>query len=480
MDKFRIQNYPFLKDFIWYFLGSFVPLFIGFIKTPIFTRHFGKEDYGFLGIVTITYGYLGMILFSWLGSCLWRYFSRFDSSNSLIKLYSNLAFLYFLAIVALLFISLVWYNLSYSELTNELIFYSFFQIIFNQLFLYYMVVIRLKGKAVFYTIFQTIRAIISVAVALILVFWLEFNISALVLSLVLIDFLAVLFLIILNPAKIKFNIKLIEKENLKELITYGGVGLILNLSLLLITSSDRYIIYLYGNLDLVGIYDQVCKLSQLFVAALVTIYFNTINPTLLKELENNFENSGRLIQKYMQVFIIYGLPLIFYLSLFSKDISNIFLGEEFREAHSIMPFVFLGAYLRGFSNFYELRLKFSNKLKKLSLIALSMAGLNIILNFIFVGMYGYKWAAVTTAFTYIFLVLILNYFDSSLLSVYKTKLYKILLILVLQVIVFYALSSIFEMNIYKKVFLSLIFLFIYYQSFKKQFKEIRIPINYIK
>ena len=111
---------------------------------------------------------------------------------------------------------------------------------------------------------------------------------------------------------------------------------------------------------------------------------------------------------------------------------------------------------------------------------MGMAGLNIILNFIFVGMYGYKWAAITTAFTYIFLVLILNYFDRSLLSVYKTKLFKILLLLVLQAIVFYTLISIFELNIYMKVFLSVIFVFIYYQLFKKQMKEIHIPINYIK
>lgn len=479
MNKFKTQNYPFIKDFTWYFLGSFIPLFIGFIKTPIFTRHFSKEDYGYLGIVSITFGYFGMILFSWIGSCLWRYFSMYDSNKALTKLYSNLAFLFFLAFTALLFISIFWYILSSSDLTKQLIFYSFFQILFNQLFLLYMVIIRLKGKSAFYTIFQTIRALLGVSVALVLVFVLENNISALILSLVFVDLFAILFLIVLNPAKIKLNIKLIKKENLKELITYGSVGLILNLSLLLITSGDRYIIYVFSNLEYVGVYDQVYRLSQIFVVALITIYFNTINPTLLRVLENNYEKSSQLIQKYITTFLVYGLPIIFYLSLFSREISTIFLGKDFRGAYSIMPFIFFGAYLHGVSNFYELRLKFSNKLKKLSLIALSSAGLNIVLNLIFVGLFGYKWAAITTTFTYIFLVLVLNYFDKGLLSFYKNQLLRIMFLLAFQAIIFFTLISIFEMNIYKKLIINIVFIIIYYMTFKNQLRKIEIPINYI-
>ena len=182
-----IKNYSFFKDFSWYFLGSIIPLLIGFIKTPVFTRHFNKEAYGYLGLVTITFSYLGMILFSWIGSCVWRYYNKYEANNSLKTLYSNLFFLYVIAFVVLFIATTFWYFLAEYQLVKQLIYFSFFQLILNQLFLFYMVIIRLKGNAVFYTVFQSIRALLSLIAALILVFVYQVNISALISSLVLID-----------------------------------------------------------------------------------------------------------------------------------------------------------------------------------------------------------------------------------------------------------------------------------------------------
>jgi len=474
------KNNSFIKDFSWYFLGSFVPLLIGFIKTPIFTRHFNKEEYGYLGLVSLTFTYLGILLFSWIGSCIWRYYIKYENNKKLKVLYSNLIFLYILAFTVLLLVSAIWFINAEYHLVKQLIFYSFFQILLNQLFLFYMVIVRLKGKTIFYTIFQSVRAFLSVLIALVLVFKFEVNISALVSSLVVIDVLVILFLVLVNPAEVTFNFKLIKKENLNELIRYGSAGLIINIGFLIITSSDRYIIYWLSNLETVGIYDQVYKLSQISIVVLVTIFFNTINPTLLKELETNFNNSVDLIQKYIRAFIIYGLPIITYASLFSKDIATIFLGEEFRIGYTIMPFVFVAAYIHGLANFYELRLKFSNQLKKLSFIVISAALLNIILNYIFVGLYGYKWAAVTTAVTYLLLILSLHYFDKKMQSFTNKSigfLLRILLVLSFQIMIFFVVNRMFELNIIIKISIGILFIVSYYVLLKKQLDKTEIPIN---
>lgn len=474
------KNKSFFKEFGWYFLGSFIPLFIGFIKTPVFTRHFSKEDYGYLGLVTITFTFLGMFLFSWIGSCIWRYYNRYEIRKSLKNLYSNLFFLYILAFVLLLIVSLVWYTSAKQVLVKQLVLFSFFQLFLNQLFLLYMVVVRLKGEAKFYTVFQSIKALVSVVIALSMVFYFNKNITALISSLLIVDFFVIVYLLIFNPVKIKINLKLTNKDILSELLIYGSVGLILNISLLIITFSDRYIIAWFGNLDEVGIYDQVYKISQLSVVALITIFFNTINPYLLKELEVDFDNSKKLIQKYLRAFVIFGLPIIFYLSLFSKDISNVLLGKEFRVAYTIMPFIFISAYLHGISNFYELRLKFSNKLKKLSLIALITALINIVLNILFVGLYGYKWAAYTTLVTYSILLLFLHYSDREIVDFSKKSillLLKIIIVLGLQWIMYFIINKRFELNLIINILMGLIYSIIYMVLFRKQLLSTKIPIN---
>ncbi|MCF6222530.1 MAG: oligosaccharide flippase family protein [Flavobacteriaceae bacterium] len=473
----KLNSNSFLNDFSWYFLGSFIPLFIGFIKTPIFTRHFNKADYGNLGLVTITFTFFGMFLFSWIGSCIWRFYNRYKNKNNLKVLYSNLIFIYLIALTLLFVISFYWYVNAKQPLIKQLVLFSFFQLFLNQLFLFYMVIVRLEGASKFYTIVQSLKALISVVITLVMVFYFDLSIAALVSSLILVDVLFIVFLKFYNPVLVKIDLKLINKKALSELILYGSMGLILNVSLLTINFSDRYIIAWFGNVEEVGIYDQVYKISQLSVVALATIFFNSVNPYLLKELEINFSNSKKLIQRYIKVFLIVGLPIVFYLSLFAKDISNILLGKEFRVGYTIMPFIFVSAYLHGISNFYELRLKFSNKLKKLGLIALSIALLNIVLNLFFIGWYGYKWAAYTTLISYFILVVALHFMDREIIKFSKkniTFVLRIIFILALQGVFYSLINTRFELNLILNFCLGILFLSIYILLLKKNLLAIKI------
>lgn len=468
----------FIKDFSWYFIGSVIPILIGIIKTPIFTRHFNEADYGYLGIVIISFSFLSMILFSWMNSCLWRFYPKYQYNKERIKLFSNLFLLFLIAFSVLFVISAFWYFSENSILIKNLIFYSFLHLFFNQLYQFYIIIIRLDRKSVFYTIFQSIRAIIILFVALVQVFIFGTDITALISSLLIVDFFAVLFLIFVNPSNISVNLGLSNRNILNEILIYGSAGLFINFCFLSITYSDRYIISWLGDISDVGIYDQVYKISQLFVAALVSVFFNTINPTLLNELERKFENSEKLIQQIIKVYVVYGLPFIFYLSFFSKEIATILLGENFRTGYTIMPFIFMSAYLHGISNFYELRLKFADKLKKISFIVGGAALLNIVLTIMFVLMYGYKWAAITTFITYCFLLFVFHNLDKKLILIKKNTIrfvFKMLFLFTTQIVVFLLLINLYETTLILKILVCLPFLILYYVFFQSQFRNIELP-----
>jgi O-antigen/teichoic acid export membrane protein len=480
MTNIQLPKASFRKDFFWYFLASFAPLLLGFIKTPVFTRHFTKVDFGNLGIISITFTFLGMLLFSWIGSCIWRYYTRYKQEKALKFLYSNLIFLYTISFVALTLISWIWYVSAKIELNKTLILYSLFQLIFNQLFLYYMVVIRLMGKARFYTIFQSIKSFVGLTLALLLVFYKDMDISALVLSLVLVDLISVVFLTFYNPANVRFSYRAINKTILLELLKYGSLGLILNISLLTVTYSDRYIIALYHDIEYVGIYDQVYKISQLTVMALITIFFNTINPKLLSLLESNYDGSLKYISKYIYSFVLFGVPIVFYLSVFSPEIASVLLGKEFREGYIIMPFIFVATYLHGVSNFFELRMKFANKMKRLGLIAISTALVNVILNLIFVGLYGYQWAAYTTMVSYALMLFIFYISDPQVLnglSTQKKEIYGILGLLTIQYVLYQFIVDKFRIQLEIRIVIGLIFVLTFFLIFRKTMLKAEIPVN---
>jgi len=471
----------FIKDFSWYFLGSMLPIIIGIIKTPIFTRHFNETDYGYLGIVTVTFSFLSMILFSWISSCLWRFYAKYESRNKLNKLYSNLFFLFLIAFFVLFIFSGVWYSIENFFLVKKLIAYSFIHLLFNQLYQFYIIIIRIEGRAMFYTIFQSVRAVISLITVLIFVFIFESTITALISSLILVDFFAVLFLITVNPSKILIKLGLVRKIYLNELLIYGSAGLLINVCFLVISSSDRFIIAWLGDIKDVGVYDQVYKISQLSIAALVAVFFNTINPTLLNELENHFKDSKHLIRKYLNAFVIYGFPIIFYLSVFSEELSNILLGKEFRVGYSIMPFVFVSAYLHGISNFYELRLKFTNQLRKLSTIIIGVTLFNVLITILFVSLYGYKWAAITTAITYGIALLIFHFLDQELILFSRnniTFILKVLLFFTFQIVIYKLVNANYELTSIRKIMLSLTFIIIYFFIIKSRLKNLNLSINY--
>ncbi|MGI9532583.1 lipopolysaccharide biosynthesis protein [Lutimonas sp.] len=475
-----LDAHVFKKDFLWYFLGSSVPMILGFIKTPIFTRHFDKASFGELGIVSITYTFLGMIFFSWISSCLWRYYAKYREEGALVGLYSNLATLFLISCFFLSFFTVGWFVRSENELVKDLILFSFLQLVFNQLFMGYMVVVRLNGKSGYYTMFHGIKSVLGFLLALLLVFHYQQSIVALVSSLAVIDLAAMLVLAYLNPAGISLAIKEVRIVVIKQLLTYGGAGLILNISLLSIAYSDRYIIAWYYKLEEVGIYDQVSKIAQLSVLALITVYFNTINPRLLRRLETDFKAAEEELSVYMYPFLLIGVPIVFYLSLFSEELATVLLGPAFREAYLIMPFIFAATFLHGLSNFFELRLKFSNQLTRLGLIALLTAGLNVLLNLLLVGSFGYEWAARSTLISYVFMLILLLTTDSFIRKLpYKWigEISKIIGVLLLQFLLYKTVIYITNLQLLGRISIGLLFLSMYFIIFKNSITSLKLPNN---
>lgn len=457
-----------------------LPMLIGFIKTPIFTRYFDKESFGQLGIVTITFSFIGMLLFSWINSCLWRFYSRFKESDKLTVLYTNLFFLFVISLALSGLISAFWYTGAAADLIKQLIFFSFLQLLFNQLFLAYMVIIRLNGWSKYYTVIQSFRAVLGLLVVLVLVFYFNTGIAALVIGLAVVDAFFIMVLTVLNPAKLKLGLKEVDKLVLAELLQYGSMGLIVNICLLSISYSDRYIIAMFYSLEEVGIYDQVSKISQLSVMAMIGIYFNTINPTLLKVLETDFKGSISFIHKYLYPFVLLGFPTVVYLAIFSKEIATVLLGADFRAGYILMPYIFMATFIHGLANFFELRLKFSNQLKRLGLIVLVTALLNIFLNLILVSRFNYHWAAYTTMLSYMIMLVFFHFGDKELLNLRKEQqleLLKILVLLTIQYVIYVYFVDKLSPQIEIRVVIGFIFVLMYLLFFRKSILNLRIPTN---
>lgn len=478
MTSEPVTNKRFAIDMGWYLLGTLVPMGVGFFKTPVFTRYFSPEEYGYLGLVGITFTYISIFLYSWLAACLWRYYNAYKNKNNLSGLYSNILYIYAVASIIMLSIAVVWYFLADQIVVKNLVLLSFITYFVKEFIGLYLIVVRLEGQALQYNIIHSLRAVLSFALLYVLTFIYHYRIESVLVSSIIIDGLVtIVVLLFFRKGELPSYSGLSRKIRV-ELYRYGSIGLVSSFFFLVIASSDRYIIALYYDMTDVGIYNQVYNISQLSVFALVTVYFNTINPRLNRELENDLEGSDGLIRDYIFAFLLFGMPLVTWLSMYPRQIAFVLLGDAFRSGYQVMPWVFVSAFIYGLFLFIELKFRFANKLKNLAIGVILASVLNVGMNFILVPRFGYIWAAITTFFAYVFL---LGYFyGQDMLGFFKQKQAVLILslaigLLATQYVTDVIIRKYFYLNFGLTILEILLFAGLYFLAFRKAILKIKIP-----
>ncbi|UCH15113.1 MAG: oligosaccharide flippase family protein [Bacteroidales bacterium] len=478
----EIENKKFQKDLFWYLLGSIIPSLLSFIRNPIFTRIFTPEEYGYYSIVVHTFSYLSIILFSWIGSCLWRYYFEYQKKNELKILYSNIITLLLVSSIVVLVIMGFWLSQTDNILIRKLVILStLYQLTYNFIYLY-LIIIRLQEKAFQFNLYYSIQAAGAFGILCLFVFILEYRIESILIGQVSINILLLLFLTVrirkipgLSSRHLSFSI-------IKELLRYGAVGLILGFGVMALNTSDRYIIALYAGMGAVGIYNQIYMLSQYSIYHLITVYFNTINPKLNKILVYNSEDKESKIKEFVGLFLMLILPLTVYFSLFSKELSIILLGEKFRIGYRMIPYIMFSSFIYGLTLFNETKLKFENRFRPLITGIIAALVLNIVLNFILIPLFNYQWAAYTTLASYIILFLIFYWADSLKFITtrfFTRKIRLAIIIIISQVIIDLIIRKVLkiEISVVLTVIEGMVFLLIYTLIMKLNKRTIAVTLH---
>jgi O-antigen/teichoic acid export membrane protein len=97
------------------------------------------------------------------------------------------------------------------------------------------------------------------------------------------------------------------------------------------------------------------------------------------------------------------LPLTFYVSIFARQVAEFLLGKEFRQGFGMIPWIVISSFLYGLTLFNETKMKFEHRFKPVLWGVIMACLLNACLNFMFVPLWGYSWAAISTFIAYLFL-----------------------------------------------------------------------------
>ena len=169
------------------------------------------------------------------------------------------------------------------------------------------------------------------------------------------------------------------------------------ISSILLNSSDRIMIQKLVGESQAGVYNLAYTISICGVLINQAL-LQTIEPWLLKNIKNkNFTNIKKVA--YPSLVIVASINLL--LILLAPDVIRIFAPSSYYDAVWIMPPIILSVYFMFMYNLFSVFEFYYETTSYISTATGIGAVLNILLNYIFIQLYGYYAAGYTTLFCYI-------------------------------------------------------------------------------
>ncbi|WP_369901755.1 lipopolysaccharide biosynthesis protein [Bacillus manliponensis] len=392
-----------LKKFLSFSIGSWLSIIIGFITTPIITRILSPEEFGKSSLFMVILNVLLLISLFGTDQSFVRFFyeKEEESRKKLLWDCLKLPLFNFLILSTIL---LVFYKQTslfvFSEesiwLTIILVFSLFIQIV-NR---YAVLIIRMEQKGFLFSLLQLFNKLFEFIGILVFAYYLGSTYEILIYSQSFSYLFVAIIAIVFALSYWNFFKKNtgMSPNSMKEIIQYGFPLAITLLVTWVFQSIDRIAIKQWSTLTELGLYAAAFKIISILMIIQTT--FTTFwTPVSYEHYKNRPKETGffsDMNQIITLVMFVVGIGTLMF-----KDIIIYLLGDSYREAANIMPFLVFLPVMYTISETSVVGINFFKKTKWHIVISIIACLVNIIGNIILVPGMGAKGAAVSTGFAYL-------------------------------------------------------------------------------
>lgn len=411
MHSSRSENKNLLSHFVTIGAGTIINMFLSLLTTPIITRLVEPNEYGQLSIFTMYTGIALMILCIGLDQALVRYFYDRDDleyKRALLKLCFVLPLLVSLICIFVV-ICLVFTGAVSFEFRPFVIVLLCANVVANLWSRISVLLLRITYQSKRYAVSNILHKIVYIALAIPLVLLIKgYDLELLAIATIM-SFLAQgLYATVATKEMWNFSgVKWLD--NSKEIIRYG-VPFILSMGLTtLFQAVDKMALNYYCTYTEVGIYSSAMTLVNIF--AIIQTTFNALwGPMQVEHYVKNPKDTSfiKMGNRYITIVMFFiGFSLIL-----MKDVFALLLGEEYRLAGSILPFLIFNPIMYTISETTCSGIGISKKSYLNIYISIGACVVNIIGNGILVPSYGCQGAAISTGISYIIFFALRTFFSN--------------------------------------------------------------------
>lgn len=437
MSNNNTKNQAMAKDTIIYMIAKIIEGVVGVLTISAMSYIYIPEQTGRYSTINIAITTVAMALIQWLVQSVLRYINKYELDNEQDKFFSTVFFSWFKVNIIVIFISsVIIFILSlgfFPNITNNypisLIVVSvlmFFTYNTSQLVIGMLAGVRKSKTNLFLSIINVIGKLLSIII-LNKVF--TTKIEWIFVSYIIFDFITALIGIIKLDIIKHIKWRYYDKEILNVLKIYG-IPLMGNMiATSVLNKSDIYVIKYFLGEDKVGIYQTNYSIIASAFTLLAAGAMRGSYPTIIRTWsEGDTELTKTLIGNAIRTYLLISLPAVVGVFCVSDFIASVLFEDKYFQGHSIMGFVALGMMFLGLTEYAIKPWELNARTKEIFKRSMISGILNIILNIVFIKIFGYKFAGISTFIAFlIYFILAKNGTKEHMeFNLNKSSLYKII------------------------------------------------------
>lgn len=397
-----------IKNTAYYTIGNFSSKAVNFLLLPLYTAYLTPQEYGIVSSIQILTGILLIFFTLGLERAIYRLFFDYDGETGKRNFLGTIAISITITTPIVCGILFLLKN-PVSSIYKSIEFYPYFAYgIITAVFMTYGMVpkisFQVKEKGKNYLFLSLLILVFRVVPVIWYVVFQKGGAVGMLKGAMIGNGLTLIFLIPITLKQINLYFDL---SILKNTLKYCLPFIPMILSAWVVNMSDRIFIEQYFSTYEVGIYSLAYKIGEAvqFLCASILLAYS---PFFFKIANSEVPRGKEKLFRLNRLILIFLIVAGFFVSLFSKNIIQIFFDEKYQAAYTIIPIIVLG-YL--FIQFNALQTKaFYQEKKTLQIMYINIVGavLNIILNYFLIKEMSYMGAAISTAATQ-FVLFILTY-----------------------------------------------------------------------
>lgn len=387
------------SNIIAFFCGSFGTKLIGFLMVPLYTNVLLPEEYGEIDLVLSLAGVLTPFLACGIHEGIMR-FSLDRNANHKLVFSIGLRFFFISSGVFIVISPILLLVPVVSTHTWFLVAYC----LLNQFMTIILCYIRGKDNIKLYAFLGFLHAFLSAIFNILFLTILNYGIFGYKLSMIIAPISTSIVAVILGKLCKDFSLSRWDTKLSREIFKYSFALLPNAILWWCINASDRFFVTFFCGADSNGLYAVSYKIPTI-LTTVSAVFMQSWQMSAIKLKEN--EDDGNFTdQIYRSTIFITGL-LTMLLIIANKEITQIYVGADYRSAWTYSIPLMIAFFAGALSNFWGSFYIAEKNTRKYLTSAIFGAISNVVLNFILIKFFGIIGAAIATAISY-FVVLIVR------------------------------------------------------------------------